>query len=276
MNQDSLSMYLNEIRNIPLLSADEEASLVKEAAGGNKVARNKLVESNLRFVVKIAKEYVNRGIEFEDLIDEGNAGLIQAVNHFDPNAGVKFISYAVWWIRQSIMKALYEFGHEIRLPMNRANELVNIEKARKLIGENKSEAAQAKEIADMLGMDEGIVRNLMSVSREMKSLDRNVRDDAGSETFGELIADDKYKTPEDETMENALHEDMEEVLSNLSPKEERILRLRYGFDGREPMSLKEVGDEIGLTKERIRQIEKHALSTIRLPSRSRKISAYVA
>ncbi|BDC96732.1 MULTISPECIES: sigma-70 family RNA polymerase sigma factor [Treponema] len=276
MNQDSLSMYLNEIRNIPLLSADEEASLVKEAAGGNKAARNKLVESNLRFVVKIAKEYVNRGIEFEDLIDEGNAGLIQAVNHFDPNAGVKFISYAVWWIRQSIMKALYEFGHEIRLPMNRANELVNIEKARKLIGENKSEAAQAKEIADMLGMDEGIVRNLMSVSREMKSLDRNVRDDAGSETFGELIADDKYKTPEDETMENALHEDMEEVLSNLSPKEERILRLRYGFDGREPMSLKEVGDEIGLTKERIRQIEKHALSTIRLPSRSRKISAYVA
>lgn len=276
MNQDSLSMYLNEIRNIPLLSADEEASLVKEAAGGNKAARNKLVESNLRFVVKIAKEYVNRGIEFEDLIDEGNAGLIQAVNHFDPNAGVKFISYAVWWIRQSIMKALYEFGHEIRLPMNRANELVNIEKARKLIGENKSEAAQAKEIADMLGMDEGIVRNLMSVSREMKSLDRNVRDDAGSETFGELIADNKYKTPEDETMENALHEDMEEVLSNLSPKEERILRLRYGFDGREPMSLKEVGDEIGLTKERIRQIEKHALSTIRLPSRSRKISAYVA
>lgn len=276
MNQDSLSMYLNEIRNIPLLSADEEASLVKEAAGGNKAARNKLVESNLRFVVKIAKEYVNRGIEFEDLIDEGNAGLIQAVNHFDPNAGVKFISYAVWWIRQSIMKALYEFGHEIRLPMNRANELVNIEKARKLIGENKSEAAQAKEIADMLGMDEGIVRNLMSVSREMKSLDRNVRDDAGSETFGELIADDKYKTPEDETMENALHEDMEEVLSNLSPKEERILRLRYGFDGHEPMSLKEVGDEIGLTKERIRQIEKHALSTIRLPSRSRKISAYVA
>lgn len=276
MNQDSLSMYLNEIRNIPLLSADEEASLVKEAASGNKAARNKLVESNLRFVVKIAKEYVNRGIEFEDLIDEGNAGLIQAVNHFDPNAGVKFISYAVWWIRQSIMKALYEFGHEIRLPMNRANELVNIEKARKLIGENKSEAAQAKEIADMLGMDEGIVRNLMSVSREMKSLDRNVRDDAGSETFGELIADDKYKTPEDETMENALHEDMEEVLSNLSPKEERILRLRYGFDGREPMSLKEVGDEIGLTKERIRQIEKHALSTIRLPSRSRKISAYVA
>lgn len=276
MNQDSLSMYLNEIRNIPLLCADEEASLVKEAAGGNKAARNKLVESNLRFVVKIAKEYVNRGIEFEDLIDEGNAGLIQAVNHFDPNAGVKFISYAVWWIRQSIMKALYEFGHEIRLPMNRANELVNIEKARKLIGENKSEAAQAKEIADMLGMDEGIVRNLMSVSREMKSLDRNVRDDAGSETFGELIADDKYKTPEDETMENALHEDMEEVLSNLSPKEERILRLRYGFDGREPMSLKEVGDEIGLTKERIRQIEKHALSTIRLPSRSRKISAYVA
>ena len=149
MNQDSLSMYLNEIRNIPLLSADEEASLVKEAAGGNKAARNKLVESNLRFVVKIAKEYVNRGIEFEDLIDEGNAGLIQAVNHFDPNAGVKFISYAVWWIRQSIMKALYEFGHEIRLPMNRANELVNIEKARKLIGESKSEAAQAKEIADL-------------------------------------------------------------------------------------------------------------------------------
>ncbi len=276
MEKDSLSIYLDEINKIPLLTADKELELVKKAAEGSKSAKNKLVESNLRFVVKIAKEYMNRGIEFEDLINEGNAGLMQAVNHFDSKAGVKFISYAVWWIRQSIMKALYEHGHEIRLPMNRANELVNIEKARKLVAD-KPENVQVEEIAAMLGMSKDVVKNLMDVSREMKSLDSPIAsDDASSDSIGDMLSDSRYKNPEAEAIENSLHEDVEEALSKLSPKEAKILRMRFGFDGEESMSLKEVGDEIGLTKERIRQIEKHALSTIRLPSRVKKLSAYVA
>lgn len=277
MERDSLSIYLDEINKIPLLTAEQELELIKKVASGSKSAKNKLVEANLRFVVKTAKEYMNRGIEFEDLIDEGNAGLMQAINHFDPNAGVKFISYAVWWIRQSIMKALYEYGHEIRLPMNRANELVNIEKARKMIGENKTENEQVIEISNILGLEKEVVRNLMNVSREMKSLDTPMSNtDSSSDTIGDLISDNRYKNPETEVIEESLHNDIEEALSNLSEKEEKILRLRYGLNGREPMSLKEVGDEIGLTKERIRQIEKHAISTIRLPSRSKKLSAYVA
>lgn len=277
MERDSLSIYLDEINKIPLLTAEQELELIKKVASGSKSAKNKLVEANLRFVVKTAKEYMNRGIEFEDLIDEGNAGLMQAINHFDPNAGVKFISYAVWWIRQSIMKALYEYGHEIRLPMNRANELVNIEKARKMIGENKTENEQVIEISNILGLEKDVVRNLMNVSREMKSLDSPMSNtDSSSDTIGDLISDNRYKNPETEVIEESLHNDIEEALSNLSEKEEKILRLRYGLNGREPMSLKEVGDEIGLTKERIRQIEKHAISTIRLPSRSKKLSAYVA
>lgn len=276
MNKDSLSIYLEQIRNIPLLTAEEELELVKKVASGSEVAKKKLVESNLRFVVKIAKEYMNRGLDFEDLINEGNAGLMQAVNHFDASAGVKFISYAVWWIRQAIMKALYEFGHEIRLPMNRANDLVNIEKVRKLIGENKSEDEQIYEISEMLGMEKSVVRNLMNVGREMKSLDVSVSDESGSKTFGELIPDAKFKNPESEMIEKSMHEDIENVLSGLPSKEERILRLRFGLDGDKPMSLSEVGAEIGLTKERIRQIEKHAISTIRLPSRSKKLASYVA
>jgi len=277
MERDSLSIYLEEINKIPLLTAEQEFELVQKAANGSKIAKNKLVEANLRFVVKIAREYINRGIEFEDLVNEGNAGLMQAINHFDSKAGVKFISYAVWWIRQSIMKALYEYGHEIRLPMNRANELVNIEKARKMIGENKTESEQVDEISAMLGMNKEIVRNLMNVSREMKSLDVPMSNsDATSDTVGDLIFDTRYKNPETEAIEKSLHEDIEEALSKLNPKEEKILRMRFGLNGEEPMSLKEVGDEIGLTKERIRQIEKHAISTIRLPSRIKKLSAYVA
>lgn len=276
MEKDSLSIYLEEINKIPLLTPEQEQELVKKAVAGSKVAKNKLVEANLRFVVKIAKEYMNRGIEFEDLINEGNAGLMQAINHFDANAGVKFISYAVWWIRQSIMKALYEHGHEIRLPMNRANELVNIEKARKLVAD-KPENVQVEEISAMLGMNKDVVKNLMDVSREMKSLDSPISNgDATSDSIGDMISDTRYKNPETEAIENSLKEDVEEALSKLSPKEAKILRLRFGFGGEDSMSLKEVGDKIGLTKERIRQIEKHAISTIKLPSRMKKLSAYVA
>ncbi|MBR4629294.1 MAG: RNA polymerase sigma factor RpoD/SigA [Treponema sp.] len=276
MEKDSLSIYLEEINKIPLLTPEQEQELVKKAVAGSKVAKNKLVEANLRFVVKIAKEYMNRGIEFEDLINEGNAGLMQAINHFDANAGVKFISYAVWWIRQSIMKALYEHGHEIRLPMNRANELVNIEKARKLVAD-KPENIQVEEISAMLGMNKDVVKNLMDVSREMKSLDSPISNgDATSDSIGDMISDTRYKNPETEAIENSLKEDVEEALSKLSPKEAKILRLRFGFGGEDSMSLKEVGDKIGLTKERIRQIEKHAISTIKLPSRMKKLSAYVA
>ncbi len=277
MKDDGISIYLEQINKIPLLTPQSELALVEKVSRGDKKAKNRLVESNLRFVVKIAKEYMNRGMELEDLINEGNAGLVQAANHFDASAGVRFISYAVWWIRQSILKALYEYGHEIRLPVNRANDLANIEKVRKLIGTNKSESAQISEISEMLGLEEEIVRSLLNVGKEMRSLDFVPKmGESDGLSLSDVLADSRVKTPETEAIEQSLKEDIDEALASLPPKEARIMRLRYGLSGRKPMSLKEVGDEIGLTKERIRQIEKHAISTIRLPSRVKKLSAYVA
>lgn len=277
MEQDCVLIYLKQINKIPLLSSEEENELLEKAANGDKQAKNKIVEANLRFVVKIAKEYMNRGFEFEDLIDEGNAGLMIAVDHFKPSMGVHFITYAVWWIRQSISKAISEKSRSIRLPQNRANDVAQIEKARHFIGTDKNEDEQIREIAKVLNLDAMLVRELININRDMKSLDAPVGDYNGdSASFGDFIADNKNATPESQVLNNAMHDDIESVLSSLKPKEERVLRLRYGLNGNKPMSLKEVGDVCGLTKERIRQIEKRAILNLRLPSRSRRLEAYVA
>ena len=277
MEQDSLSIYFEQIKKIPLLSAEKEAELLGKAAAGSKRAKNKIVEANLRFVVKIAKEYTGRGLDLEDLISEGNAGLMQAVDKFNPEAGVKFISYAVWWIRQSISKAVYEFGHQIRLPLNRANDLVHIERVLRSVS-SKNESEQVSIISEKLKMKPEIVRALMDVRRESVSLEAPVGtgEDGAMSPLVELLEDSRSKDPETLALENSLKSDVADALSTLTPKEKKIVRLRYGFDSGKAMSLKEVGDEVGLTKERVRQIEKGVLSAIRSPARSSRLLAYVA
>lgn len=278
MNDENvLSMYLKEINKIPLLSREEEIDLAQKAANGNKAAKDKIVNANLRFVVNIAKKYQNHGIDLCDLINEGNIGLMTAVERFDVSKGYHFISYAVWWIRQSILKAICEKSRAIRLPLNRANELVQIEHAKKAVSGNKTEEQEITEIAGMLGMDKTHVREMLAISHELVSLDATIKSSGDdSSTMGDFIEDYRYGNPDDQAIKTSMDKDIDDMLGTLKPNEAKVLRLRYGIGGGKPMSLKEVGDVCNLTKERIRQIEKHALVRMQHPSRSRRLEAYVA
>ena len=279
-DENILSIYLKEINRIPLLSAEEETELAVKARAGDKLAKEKIVNANLRFVVSIAKKYQKKGIELEDLISEGNIGLLTAIEKFDVNKGYRFISYAVWWIRQSIMKAICEKSRSIRLPLNRANELVQIEHAKKAVaayGENLSDEQELNEVANLLNMDQKHVREMLAISKDMVSLDMEVSGkDSSVTTFGEMIEDTIFEQPEEKSIANAMTSDLNEVIDTLKPAEAKVLRMRYGLTGKKPMSLKEIGDEFSLTKERIRQIEIHALKRMQHPVRSRRLESYIA
>ncbi len=276
-DDEVLGLYLKDIKNIPLLTHEEEIELAKKAQAGDKAAKNKLVNSNLRFVVNVAKKYQNHGLDLTDLISEGNIGLITAVEKFDFSKGYHFISYAVWWIRQSILKAVCEKSRAIRLPLNRANELVQIEHARKVVGNKKSEQQEYEEIASMLNMTSEHVRDMINISRDMVSLDAEVNNGDNSHTsFGDFQEDTLYGRPDENAIDEAMSNDIEYVLNTLRPNEAKVIRMRYGLNGHKPMSLKEVGEECELTKERIRQIEKHALVRLQHPTRARRLEAYVA
>ena len=270
-------MYLKEINRIPLLTRAEELELAEKAQKGDKVAKNKMINANLRFVVNVAKKYQNHGLDFEDLISEGNIGLITAIDKFDASKGYHFISYAVWWIRQSILKAICEKSRAIRLPLNRANELVKIEHARKVVGSKKTEQQEYEEIAKMLNMDSNHVREMINISREMISLDADINDSDNSHAkVSDFFEDEVYSRPEEHAIENSMISDIDNVVETLRPNEAKVIRMRYGLNGYKPMSLKEVGEECALTKERIRQIEKHAIVRLQHPTRARRLEAYVA
>ena len=277
-HEDSvLSMYLKEINKIPLLSHEEETELALKAQAGDVNAKNKIVNANLRFVVNVAKKYQNHGLDLEDLISEGNIGLMTAIEKFDVSKGYHFISYAVWWIRQCILKAVCEKSRAIRLPLNKANELVRIEHARKVVSGKKTEQETYEEIADMLNIDSSHVREMINISSEMISLDAELN--GSEENRNQLLdyqEDTRYKRPEEQAIENSLSSEIDTVLDTLTPNEAKVIKLRYGLNGAKPMSLKEVGDRCNLTKERIRQIEKHAIIRLQNPSRSARLSAYVA
>ena len=278
VNESSvLELYLKDINKVPLLTREEETSLAIEAAKGNKAAKNKIVNANLRFVVNIAKKYQNHGLDLPDLISEGNIGLLVAIDKFDVTKGYHFISYAVWWIRQSILKAICEKSRMIRLPLNRANELVQIEKAKKTISSNMSEEEEIREIAGMLNMTENHVRDMINIARDMVSLDSAVRpNDSESSSVGEFIEDSMYTRPEDEAINKSMKEDISKVLATLTDKEAEVLRYRFGLEGYKSMSLKEVGDVFNLTKERIRKIEKKAIKRLQHPTRAKRLASYIA
>jgi RNA polymerase primary sigma factor len=277
-NQESssLSYYLNEISKIPLLTREEEESLATLAKNGDKKAKEKLIRANLRFVVTVAKKYRNRGIPLADLINEGNMGLITAIDKFEVERGFHFISYAVWWIRQAILKAICERSRAIRLPLNRANELVQIEKAKRFMEIRDNVEPTPEEIAKELSMDKDLVKHLLNVSRETISLETPAYEDKkNSSCISDFITDEKFDTPEEEIEKQSLHDAINKVLNTLTEKEKQIIEYRYGLNGNKSMSLKQIGEKYDLTKERIRQIEKKALVRLRHSSRSDKLRAFI-
>jgi RNA polymerase primary sigma factor len=274
-DENVLSMYLKEINRIPLLSREDEDKHARAAARGEKPAKDMLIKSNLRFVVNVAKKYQNQGLLLADLISEGNIGLINAIERYDVDKGYHFISYAVWWIRQAILKAICEKSRMIRLPLNRANELVQIEKTRKTLEGVMTEDEELKEIARLLEMDPDHVADLVAVSRDLVSLETPVFDERDSSVLGDFVENNAYTAPEDYVVEQNLKDDINEVLRTLSDKEREVVEYRFGLNGRRAMSLKEIGDRFKLTKERIRQIEKKALQKLQSPSEEKELEAYL-
>lgn len=276
-DENILAVYLKEINKIPLLSHEEEQKYAELAAKGDKKAKDILIKSNLRFVVNVAKKYQNKGLPITDLINEGNIGLINAIEKYDVSRGYHFISYAVWWIRQSILVAIGEKSKMIRLPLNRFGELVQIEKARKEIYEITGEEPTAEEVADMLNLDKGLVENLLAVSREYVSLDTPLNPGArDASVVGDFVEDKSYKLPEEILVDESLKEEIEKLLMNLPEKEAAVLRRRYGLSGETPMSLKEIGEVYNLTKERIRQIEKKAILHLKNLVQTKNIKIYAS
>jgi RNA polymerase primary sigma factor len=274
-DENILSLYLKEINKIPLLTRQEEETSARSAAKGDQLAKEKLIRANLRFVVNVAKKYQNQGLPLADLISEGNIGLMNAIERFDVEKGYHFISYAVWWIRQAILKAICEKSRMIRLPLNRANELVQIEKVRKDLQGEQFLQAETDMIAKKLDIDREHVADLLNISRDLISLDTPVYSEKDSSLLGDFVEDRSHRTPDEQVVDASLRQDINGVLATLSQKESEIIQYRFGLNGRRPMSLKEIGTRYRLTKERIRQIEKKAIKRLQHPSRSQLLRAYM-
>ena len=266
---ESLAIYLKEINNIPLLTPEEEKEYAILATKGDKKAKQKLIDSNLRFVVKIAKKYRNNGLSFSDLLGEGNIGLMLAADKFDPEKGFRFISYAVWWIKQTILKAISEKSKIIRLPVNRINELSRIET------EREKKGCSVEEIATSMNIDAPTLSAMINVSQRPISFDEPIK--KGEETvIGELLKDETHPSPETDMLNQSLKDEIQTMLSTLSNREAAILKYRFGLQGEEPHSLLEVGMEFNLTKERIRQIEKKSIEKLKRVAQNRGLECYVA
>ena len=273
-DEGSLDQYLRDISAYPLITREDEVRLAQQIRVGNQEALDTLVRSNLRFVVSVAKKYQNQGVSLSDLINEGNLGLIRAAHKFDETKGIKFISYAVWWIRQAILQALAEQSRIVRVPLNRAGTLHRIGKrASALLQELGREATHA-EIADGMDITEEEVAKTMSISQTHLSLDAPLTPGEDNKLL-DYLADTVNAQPDEITFEKALTEAIEESLSHLKEREAKILRLYFGLDGGEPMTLEQIGSLLGITRERVRQIKEKALSRLRHVSRARALESFL-
>ena len=271
---DPVRMYLKEIGKVPLLSADEEVQLARRIERGDNIAKQRLAEANLRLVVSIAKRYVGRGMLFLDLIQEGNLGLIKAVEKFDYSKGYKFSTYATWWIRQAITRAIADQARTIRIPVHMVetiNKLIRV--SRQLLQEYGREPA-AEEIAKEMNISVDKVREIMKISQEPVSLETPIGEEEDSH-LGDFIPDDDAPLPSEAAAFTLLKEQLIDVLDTLTAREEKVLRLRFGLDDGRARTLEEVGKEFNVTRERIRQIEAKALRKLRHPSRSKKLKDYL-
>lgn len=271
---DPVRMYLKEIGAIPLLSAEKETELAKRMYEGDETAKNKLVEANLRLVVSIAKRYVGKGMFFLDLIQEGNLGLMKAVEKFDYNKGYKFSTYATWWIRQAISRAIADQSRTIRIPVHMVETIHKVSRSQRQLMQKNGREATVDEIAEDIGMSSDRVREIMKISQDPVSLETPIGE-ADDSPLGDFIPDNENPTPADAASYQLLREQLNEVLHTLTPREEMVLKLRFGLEDGRTRTLEEVGQEFQITRERIRQIEAKALRKLRHPSRSKRLKDYL-
>ena len=275
LGERSLDLYLREINNTPLLTRAQEKELAEKIHKEDEDALHKLVKANLRFVVSIAKQYVNQGLSLADLINEGNLGLIKAAHRFDEKRGFKFISYAVWWIRQAMLQALAEQSRIVRLPLNRAGTLYRIGKVARQLDQELGRSPEVEEIAKKLNLSNEEVRDTMQIANSHLSLDASFNNDQEENSLVDYLADENQEPTDEMTFSNALSDDMIRALSTLTERERAILTLYFGLSDSEPMTLEEIGKKMKLTRERIRQIKEKAILRLRHSSRSKYLKGYV-
>ena len=273
-NDSILNWYLNEIHKIPMLTREEELEVALKAKEGDQEARNLLARSNLRFVVTVARKYQSSGLTLMDLINEGNLGLIKAAERFNPDKGFHFISYAVWWIKQSILFAIQQKAHLIRLPLNRTADLRRIEEAEKWLENQEGMDSNLTNLSSMLNMKEEDLSLLMSIRRDHLSLDAPIGD-SEDYSLGENIEDINIMSPDRLHEDDQLKKDLEECMQSLTPREKKVISMRFGLGGGPTFSLQKIGKNVGLSKERIRQIEKKAIRKIRTGQGGQHLYAYL-
>ena len=271
---DPVKMYLKDIGRVPLLSAEEEVELAKRMQENDVAAKKRLSEANLRLVVSIAKRYVGRGMLFLDLIQEGNLGLMKAVEKFDYQKGFKFSTYATWWIRQSITRAIADQARTIRIPVHMVETINKLTRIQRVLLQELGREPLPEEIAERMGVTVERVREIQKIAQDPVSLETPIGEEEDSH-LGDFIEDEKTMTPSESVAFTMLKEQLLGVLDTLTPREEKVLRLRYGIDDGKPRTLEEVGKEFNVTRERIRQIEAKALRKLRHPSRSKKLKDFL-
>ncbi len=264
----ALEKYLNDIGKIDMLTAEEEAELARRIKQGDQEALERLTKANLRFVVSVAKQYQNQGLSLSDLINEGNVGLMKAARRFDETKGFKFISYAVWWIRQSILQAIVEYSRIVRLPLNKVGSYNKVNQAFQSFVQEFEREPTLDELADLLDMTPREVANVLKGGGRHQSVDAPLSGEDGDATLLDVMASDETALPDEHLMEESLKKELQENLSMLTPREREVLAAYYGLNGQKPLTLEEIGEQFGLTRERVRQVKERAIRRLR-KSRSR-------
>jgi RNA polymerase primary sigma factor len=272
---DSVRLYLREIGKIPLLNAEEELALAQRVVAGDKEAKDQMAEANLRLVVSIAKRYVGRGLDLLDLIEEGNTGLLRAVEKFDPDKGFKFSTYATWWIRQAITRAIADQARTIRIPVHMVETINKLLRTQRRLTQEMNREPTNAEIAKEMEIDEAKVEHIMKIKQDISSLDASIRDDEEESVLADFIEDEDTMTPEESATGQLLKEQVKDMLGALTEREQKILKLRFGLEDGKQHTLEEVGQEFSVTRERIRQIEAKALAKLRKHKDARKLHDYI-
>jgi len=275
ISDDSVRLYLREIGKIPLLNPEEELALAHKVKEGNKDAKDKMAEANMRLVVSIAKRYSGRGLDFLDLIQEGNTGLLRAVEKFDPDKGFKFSTYATWWIRQAITRAIADQARTIRIPVHMVETINKLLRTQRRLTQELNREPTNEEIAAAMEMEVDKVEYVMKIKQDITSLDANVRDDDDDSVLADFIEDDEAVSPEDAATTQLLKEQVKDMLGVLTDREQKILKMRFGLEDGKSHTLEEVGQEFSVTRERIRQIEAKALSKLRKHKDAKKLYEYL-